>query len=166
MTTPDQPSYRAVAGERPCGDPACICVAPQPPATSARSAYERGIFDAGVAEGRRQATETFAGAVDVLGYVSRGRRYVGVEPYPDAAARRVLGDLDDAGLLVGPWEPTEQAASPLEPLIRVVPGMPSDTLLVASPRLDEQCRRRECEHVHEVVARFDAEQAGGDHGDR
>lgn len=29
-----QPSYRTVAGERPCGDPACICTTPQAPPTS------------------------------------------------------------------------------------------------------------------------------------
>lgn len=38
-------------------------------------------------------------AIEVLGYVSRGRRYVDVEPYPDALARRALGALGDAGLL-------------------------------------------------------------------
>lgn len=69
MTQPDQPSYRAVAGERPCGDPACVCagsaapaitvlppsMATHTPATFNR-AYELGRA-AGVAEGRRQATE-------------------------------------------------------------------------------------------------------------
>lgn len=29
----------------------------------------------------------------VLEYVSRGRRYVDVEPYPDATARRILGAI-------------------------------------------------------------------------
>jgi hypothetical protein len=38
-------------------------------------------------------------AVKVLRYVSAGRGYVDVEPYPDALARRALGALDDAGLL-------------------------------------------------------------------
>jgi hypothetical protein len=38
-------------------------------------------------------------AVKVLRYVSAGRGYVDVEPYPDALARRTLGALDDAGLL-------------------------------------------------------------------
>jgi hypothetical protein len=32
----------------------------------------------------------------VLRYVSAGRGYVDVEPYPDAAARRVLGAIDTA----------------------------------------------------------------------
>jgi hypothetical protein len=34
-------------------------------------------------------------AIPVLEYVSRGRRFVDVEPYPDATARRVLGALED-----------------------------------------------------------------------
>lgn len=35
----------------------------------------------------------------VLEYVSRGRHYVGVEPYPDFEARRALGRLHDEGSL-------------------------------------------------------------------
>lgn len=35
-------------------------------------------------------------AVPVLGYVAMGRDYIGVEPYPDATARRVLAVLVDA----------------------------------------------------------------------
>lgn len=38
-------------------------------------------------------------AIKVLAYVSAGRGYVDVEPYPDALARRALGALDDAGLI-------------------------------------------------------------------
>jgi hypothetical protein len=34
------------------------------------------------------------GVYRVLEYVSRGRRYVDVEPYPDATARRALAALD------------------------------------------------------------------------
>lgn len=37
--------------------------------------------------------------VAVLEYVSRGRRYVGVTPYPDFEARRALGRLHDEGSL-------------------------------------------------------------------
>jgi hypothetical protein len=33
-------------------------------------------------------------AAKVLRYVSAGRRFVDVEPYPDAAARKLLGELD------------------------------------------------------------------------
>ena len=38
-----------------------------------------------------------AGVAEVLGFVSRGRGYVGCEPYPDATARRVLAELEDGG---------------------------------------------------------------------
>jgi hypothetical protein len=38
----------------------------------------------------------------VLEYVSRGRGYVGVEPYPDATARFALGALDDAAHAAAP----------------------------------------------------------------
>lgn len=41
----------------------------------------------------------------VAAYVSRGRRYVDIEPYPDAGARRALGVLADLGLL--PPAPTD-----------------------------------------------------------
>lgn len=37
--------------------------------------------------------------VEVLRYVSAGRGYVDVEPYPDSAARIALGRLQDEGLL-------------------------------------------------------------------
>lgn len=35
----------------------------------------------------------------VLEYVSRGRRFVDVEPYPDSLARRALGAMMDGGQL-------------------------------------------------------------------
>lgn len=45
----------------------------------------------------REALRAVAEAArPVLGYVSMGRRYVDVEPYPDATARRVLANLVDA----------------------------------------------------------------------
>jgi hypothetical protein len=44
-------------------------------------------------------TRALRDVLPVLRYVSKGRRYVDVEPYPDALARRALGALDDAGLL-------------------------------------------------------------------
>ncbi len=40
-------------------------------------------------------------AVPVLRYVSAGRRYVGTQPYPEAAARALLGDLGQAGASIG-----------------------------------------------------------------
>lgn len=43
-----------------------------------------------------------AEARDVLAYVSRGRGYVGVEPYPDVAARRILAAITDTGCLPDP----------------------------------------------------------------
>lgn len=47
--------------------------------------------------------EAFDALVQVAQYVSLGRRAVDHQPdgqpYPDAAARRALGMLDDAGLL-------------------------------------------------------------------
>ncbi|GGM53499.1 hypothetical protein ACFFX1_54865 [Dactylosporangium sucinum] len=58
----------------------------------------------GLADGRGKAAEAVAGALPVLGYVSRGRRFVDVEPYPDAAARRALAALHDAGLAAGQRE--------------------------------------------------------------
>jgi hypothetical protein len=53
-------------------------------------------------------TRALRDAVTVLRYVSAGRGYVDVEPYPDALARRALGALDDAGLL------TEEVAVKLQ----------------------------------------------------
>jgi hypothetical protein len=87
VVQPNQPSYRAVAGEKPCGDPACVCVAPQPPTTMAPTPYECGIFDAGVAEGLRLATE---GA----------RQLTHCWWWPDLADAR-----QDFERLVGRWEP-------------------------------------------------------------
>ena len=53
--------------------------------------------------------EAFDALVQVATYVSLGRRAVDHQPdgqsYPDAAARRALGMLDDAGLLPA-TEPT------------------------------------------------------------
>lgn len=49
--------------------------------------------------GRTVPLEALRDAAKVLAYVSAGRGYVDVEPYPDALARRALGALDDAGLL-------------------------------------------------------------------
>lgn len=39
--------------------------------------------------------EAYEQLVRVAAYVSRGRRFVGVEPYPDATARRALGALPE-----------------------------------------------------------------------
>lgn len=50
----------------------------------------------GVAPLRASGTPVDRDVLAVLGYVSRGRRYVDVVPYPDAAARRALGRLHDA----------------------------------------------------------------------
>lgn len=36
-------------------------------------------------------------SVEVLQYVSRGRRFVDVEPYPDAKARMILGGISTEG---------------------------------------------------------------------
>ena len=41
-------------------------------------------------------------ALPILAYVSTGRSYVDVEPYPDASARRVAALIDDA---IGPVNP-------------------------------------------------------------
>jgi hypothetical protein len=53
--------------------------------------------------------EAFDVLVQVARYVSLGRRAVDHQPdgkpYPDAAARRALGALDDAGLLPAGGEP-------------------------------------------------------------
>jgi hypothetical protein len=40
--------------------------------------------------------ETYTRIVEVLQYVSGGRNFVDVEPYPDAAARLALAELQDA----------------------------------------------------------------------
>lgn len=40
--------------------------------------------------------ETFERVVEVLQYVSGGRNFVDVEPYPDAVARLALAELQDA----------------------------------------------------------------------
>ncbi|MGZ4745636.1 MAG: hypothetical protein ACXVYY_01000 [Oryzihumus sp.] len=46
--------------------------------------------------GYRTVPDVFmADAEKVLSYVSRGRGFVDVEPYPDALARKVLGALSD-----------------------------------------------------------------------
>jgi len=116
VTTPDQPPYRAIAGERPCGDPACVCVAPQPPTlpTVDRTAYERGIFDAGVAAGRRQATEGWerewgvtSGDGDPRGINGGPLGLRDSEEDAQRMAARVAGRTV-VSRLVGPWEPAEQ----------------------------------------------------------
>lgn len=53
----------------------------------------------------------------VLTYVSRGRRYVDSEPYPDARARRALGEMDM--------------------LATLAPEPPSDSILAAVADLAE-----------------------------
>lgn len=58
---------------------------------------------------RDQLKATMHNLINVAAYVSRGRRFVGVGPYPDALARRALGALDDDILhaaLDQPEEPT------------------------------------------------------------
>ena len=47
----------------------------------------------------QEAREVIRALLPIAGYVSRGRGYVDVERYPDAAARRALGMADDMGLL-------------------------------------------------------------------
>ncbi|MBO2461649.1 hypothetical protein [Actinomadura violacea] len=47
---------------------------------------------------RRCIGAALPGLVRVAGYVSRGRGFVDVEPYPDGAARVALGALDDRTL--------------------------------------------------------------------
>lgn len=59
-------------------------------------------------------SELLLEARTVLEYVSRGRRYVDVEPYPDALARRVLGEdvsLPVAGVVPGHCEAGRDASS-------------------------------------------------------
>jgi hypothetical protein len=41
--------------------------------------------------------ETFEKILKVVEYVSMGRGYIGVEPYPDATARFALGELQEFG---------------------------------------------------------------------
>lgn len=53
-------------------------------------------FDEAVANG-----PIMADAIRVLEYVSRGRGHIGVTPYPDALARRVLAALHESGGVEG-----------------------------------------------------------------
>lgn len=48
------------------------------------------------------AEDALRAAFPVVAYVSTGRSFVGVEPYPDATARRVAALIDDA---IGPTQP-------------------------------------------------------------
>jgi hypothetical protein len=61
------------------------------------------LIDAGLLSLSGDSTQTTDGVdpdvLAVLEYVSRGRRYVGVTPYPDFEARRALGRLHDEGSL-------------------------------------------------------------------
>lgn len=51
------------------------------------------------ADGVYVSWETLDLLVNVARYVSTGRSFVDVEPYPDATARRALGALSDEGAL-------------------------------------------------------------------
>lgn len=113
---------------------------------------------AGVAAGRRQATEGWKREWGVE--VSGG----GVTRCGDEGGARWVAEHEGGRVvsrLVGSWEPAE-VTSPLEPLIRIVPGAPSDTLLFVGQRRDDECRRGVCDHVHEVAVHLDAEQDGDD----
>lgn len=51
-----------------------------------------------IEQGKQMAahdTKIIVACIPILEYVSRGKGYVGVEPYPDASARRVLGMIRD-----------------------------------------------------------------------
>lgn len=48
--------------------------------------------------------EAFDRLTQVAAYVSMGRGYIGVQPYPDATARAALGMLDQAGLLTSRYD--------------------------------------------------------------
>jgi uncharacterized phage protein gp47/JayE len=66
-----------------------------------------GLLDAAGKRGDRLAAENerlrhlLDLARPVLAYVGRGRHYVGVEPYPDTAARTALGEWTDTDLAGG-----------------------------------------------------------------
>lgn len=77
--------------------------APMMFATSVAKQVVAALADAGLLSLSGDSTQTTDGVdpdvLAVLEYVSRGRRYVGVEPYPDFEARRALGRLHDEGSL-------------------------------------------------------------------
>lgn len=56
-----------------------------------------GVAEHALAAAYRELEALLAEATPILGYVSRGRGFVDVEPYPDAAARRVLGCFAEHG---------------------------------------------------------------------
>lgn len=78
----------------------------------------------------RRACDLLEQARPVLEHVSRGRGFLGVEPYPDATARRVLGAWIDADDLPIPEEHCTQHDRPMARCLalgstHVVP-LPSD----------------------------------------
>ncbi|MCP9947218.1 hypothetical protein [Actinomadura madurae] len=65
-----------------------------------REGWDAEVYGTPTADSLRawKALAALPDLVRVAGYVSRGRRFVDVEPYPDVLARRALGSLDDATL--------------------------------------------------------------------
>lgn len=61
---------------------------------------------------RDHARAAVADLIRVAAYVSRGRRFVDVEPYPDALARKALGALDDATLHAALDRPDDTPSKP------------------------------------------------------
>lgn len=59
---------------------------------AAAEVHMRAVEDAGLAVVSAIAHE---GLICVAEYVSRGRGYIGVEPYPDTTARMALGALPE-----------------------------------------------------------------------
>lgn len=70
--------------------------------------------------------DTLRRLVEVAAHVSRGRSAADAGRYPDAAARRALGELDDAGLLA-------LAAEPVEPEPRPATTLPCAGAILAAP---------------------------------
>lgn len=76
----------------------------------ARIAAERKLQEA--ERERDEARAAMADLIRVAAYVSRGRRFVDVEPYPDALARKALGALDDATLHAALDRPDDTPSKP------------------------------------------------------
>lgn len=77
--------------------------------------FERAGFERDAA--RAELAALRERVLPILEYVSRGRRFVDVEPYPDAEARAVLGEVLDARAaagytLAGPGDTVVRVAEP------------------------------------------------------
>jgi len=66
----------------------------------------RSLID--VVEGKDEVLAVLPDLIRVAAYVSRGRGFVDIEPYPDALARKALGALDDTTIRAALDQPPKE----------------------------------------------------------